>query len=388
MTLCDTDPVVDTEEHKAPTNELPDGIPPLRQLYLYLSNGCNLKCRHCWITPTFANGTPSIGDVIDIELLRTAVVEAKPLGLTVCKLTGGEPMLHPRFIEIAHMLSTEGLSLSMETNGTLLDSKTAQYLKDQTNLHFVSVSIDGAKPETHDHFRGVSGAFEGALKGVRSLIAAGYDNVQVIMSLHRSNLSEIESLVKLAVESGVASVKFNPVIATGRGIAMHKRGEALDFNEMCKLVRYIRGELQSKTSIRLLIMAPPSFSTISELLQGEDGGSTCGVKHVLGILGTGELALCGIGRTVPELVYGHLGKDSIRDVWLNHPTLAQMRRDLDDYENYPGICGQCIHAETCLTHCVAQNYTDSGHLVWTSPLCAEMERRGIFPTSRLRVPVN
>ena len=36
--------------------DLPDGVPPLTSLYLYIAGSCNLACRHCWITPRFVNG--------------------------------------------------------------------------------------------------------------------------------------------------------------------------------------------------------------------------------------------------------------------------------------------------------------------------------------------
>lgn len=362
--------------------DLPEGVPVLNSFYLYLVAGCNLACRHCWITPTFVNGEPSPGECLDLGLLRQAVAEAKPLGLSHVKLTGGEPVLHPRFVEVVDYLTSGGLGMNMETNGTLIDAPLARHLKERTNVRFISVSLDGARAETHDRFRGVPGAFEAALRGLDRLVEAGYSNVQVIMSPHRGNVGEVDDLVRLAVERGAGSVKFNPVSRSGRGIAMHERGEALDYDEVLALVHRVNGELQDRTPIRLHIMLPPAMMTVKELLRSSDGGGACHVRHILGILGTGEMALCGIGRSVPELCFGRLGQDSLREVWVGHPMLQQLRRDLD--ARYPGICGECIHAPRCLTHCVAQNYVDSGCLVWPADVCAEAERRGTFPASRLR----
>src|SRR5215471_13831294 len=63
-------------------------VPPLRTFYLYLTAGCNLACRHCWISPRYqANG--GTGGHLDLTLLERAIVEAKPLGLQSVKLTGG-----------------------------------------------------------------------------------------------------------------------------------------------------------------------------------------------------------------------------------------------------------------------------------------------------------
>jgi hypothetical protein len=41
-------------------------------------------------------------------------------------------------------------------------------------------------------------------------------------------------------------------------------------------------------------------------------------------------------------------------------------------------------AKRCRTGCVAQNYVDSGQLVWPDVLCTEAERRGVFPATRRR----
>jgi SynChlorMet cassette radical SAM/SPASM protein ScmF len=382
MTLCEPVESGTAAEEEHHGLDLPEGVPPLTSFYLYLTTGCNLACRHCWITPTFVNGEPDPGHYLEIDLLKEAVEEAKPLGLCQVKLTGGEPTLHPHFVELVDMLTAQKLQIDMETNGTLIDSALARYLREKANLRFMSISIDGACAETHDRFRGVPGAFEAALEGLKHLVNVGYGNVQVIMSLYRGNISELEQVVRLAIEHGAGSLKFNPVMCSGRGVGMHERGEALDFGEVMALTRHIYGELQTFAAIPLKIMLPPALLTVRELLQIGDGGGACHVRYIMGLLGTGEMALCGIGRNVPELCFGHLGQDSVREVWLSDPVLQELRQNLEG--PYPGICGDCIHAPRCLTHCVAQNYLDSGHLVWPSSLCAEADRRGVFPISRRR----
>ncbi|MBN1978808.1 MAG: radical SAM protein [Anaerolineae bacterium] len=379
MTLCDPEPENITQP-EACNLDLPEGVPPLTSFYLYLTNACNLRCRHCWITPTFVDGEPSPGECLDVELLKRAVAEAKPLGLRSAKLTGGEPTLHPRFVEIVDYLTSEGLSLTMETNGTLIDATLARHLKNETNLAFVSVSIDGPNAEVHDPFRGVKGSFDAAVRGFRHLVEVGYQP-QLIMCPHRGNVEHIEDVGQMAVELGAGSVKFNPVMRTGRGIAMHAHDEALGFEEIVELARFVRGPLQERTPIKLILSTPLALYTVKELMNGGPGGM-CHVRHILGILGGGEMALCGIGRTIPELCFGKLGQDSLAEVWQNHPTLVQLREDLD--RDYPGVCGQCIHAKCCLTCCVAQNYQDTGQLISPAWLCTEAWERGAFPTGRLR----
>jgi SynChlorMet cassette radical SAM/SPASM protein ScmF len=386
MTACE---MSDQPELEDRTLDLPEGVPLLRAFYLYLSNSCNLACRHCWITPRWVNGSPHPGDVIDADALQAAVREAKPLGLGSAKLTGGEPMLHPRFLEIVDMLTAEGLSLNMETNGTLLTADVARHLKNESSMGFVALSIDGADAGTHDAFRSVEGAFDAVLRGLDHLVAAGYENVQVIMSVHQGNRAQVEDVVRLAAAHGAGSVKISPIANTGRGAAMHERGEGLGFDERIALASYVKDELRPKLgaegiSISLVLNNAMALTPIGEIMHRGGCTGDCAVLGILGVLGSGEIVLCGIGRTVPELVYGRLGESSIQDIWISHPTILELRRVLADVESYPGICGDCVLARRCRTGCVAQNFVDGRRLVWPDALCAEAERRGVFPASRRR----
>ena len=384
MTICDYEP---TNDPISPTCDLPEGVPPLRAFYLYMSNSCNLACRHCWITPRFVNGEPDPGDVIDFDALQSAVREAKPLGLTNAKLTGGEPTLHPHFVEVVDMLTEEELDLNMETNGTLLTAELAHHLKNNTNLNFISVSIDGANAETHDDLRNVPGAFEAALRGLDYLVEAGYNNCQVIMAVHHGNSHQVADVVELAIEHGAGSVKLNPITNSGRGAAMHERGEGLDFDERIELDRWVREDLRPSLRARdanlgIVLNLPLALMPISEIMRRKGRTGDCGVRGILGVLGTGEIALCGIGRTIPELVYGQLGEDSIREIWFHHPAILELRYVLDATQDFPGICGECNMAQRCRTGCVAQNYVDSGRLTWPQPVCYEADQRGLFPETR------
>lgn len=379
MSICDAPAQVNATSSKL---DLPEGVPALRAFYLYMSNTCNLRCRHCWITPGFGDGKETPGDFVDPEALRQAIVESKPLGLCSVKLTGGEPTLHPRFMEIADMLTAEGMNMDMETNGTLMTAEMARHLKEKTKVTFVSVSLDAPDARSHDNFRGMPGAFDAALRGLNYLVGAGYKNCQVIMSVHNGNRHQVEEVVALAKAHGASSVKFNPVSRTGRGIAMEESGEVMDFDEHLAFAQYVSTELRRKAGIAVILNMPPALTSMRDLLRTQGRTGDCGVLRILGILGNGDIALCGIGRTVPELVYGKLGRDSIRDIWFTNPTILGLRRALADVDALPNPCAKCLFVRTCRTGCVANNYSESGSLIAPTWLCAEADRRGVFPSKR------
>jgi len=354
-------------------NHEPEATPPLRQLYFYLTEGCNLACRHCWLAPKL-DATGNHYPTLPIELFETAIREAKPLGLSTVKLTGGEPLLHPHFTHLLKIVRREELGLRIETNGLLCSPEIAAEIA-KSPKRFVSVSIDGVDAATHERIRGIQGSFQAALQAVENLAAAGI-RPQIICTLMRSNAGQVDTMVSMAEKVGAASVKFNVVQPTARGEKLHEVQETLSIAELIKLGRHVERELAPMTKLRLLFGYPQAFRALSRIANG-DGRGVCGILGILGVLAVGSYALCGIGKQVPDLVFGEVGKDQLEEVWQRHPILTELRAGLP--ERLEGICALCLMKHRCLGSCVAQNYYSKGRL------CKQAEEARLFPISRMGV---
>ncbi|CAG1022548.1 Putative mycofactocin radical SAM maturase MftC [Methylococcales bacterium] len=358
--------------------QLPAGVPPLTTYYMYITGGCNLACRHCWIAPTYEpNG--GTGQCLDFELYKLAIEQALPLGLTSIKFTGGEPLLHPGFVHMVDYATERGLRTWMETNGTLITRELARHLKEETSLYSISVSLDGAIAQTHEYMRNVPGSFEMAKQGVRYLVEAGY-KPQVIMSLYPGNVDEIEVLIQWAVESGCGSVKFNLIQTSGRGKLLKDQGNLLPIERLVELGHWLEKTLQNRVAIPIFYSWPMSFQGIRRLNENNDG--ICGVHNILGVLSTGHLAMCGIGTQEKDLIYGRLGEDAVCQIWNSHPLLMQLRHSIP--ARLEGICGRCIFRDYCLGECVAQNYYANRRLTASFWFCHMADEAGFFPRSRYR----
>lgn len=353
---------------------------PLNQIYFYLTEGCNLRCRHCWIEPKYQGGDKSYPS-LEIDVFRSIIEQAKPLGLSGVKLTGGEPLLHPDIYEILDIIQSEDLGLTVETNGVLCTPGLAKKMKACKGT-FVSVSLDGADPETHEWVRGVEGCFDTTLVGFRNLVKEGF-RPQLIMSVMRRNKEQMEATVRLAESLGAGSVKFNLVQPTARGEIMHEAGETLTIEELIELGKWAENELADSTNIRIFYSHPAAFKPLGRMF-GENGTGcgVCGIFGILGVLGNGSYALCGIGETVPEFIFGDAAKDRLADVWENTSVLKQIRENLP--AKLGGICGECIMKGVCLGSCIAQNYYRSKDLWAPFWFCEEAEKAGIFPETRMR----
>jgi SynChlorMet cassette radical SAM/SPASM protein ScmF len=354
--------------------------PPLRQLYFYLTEGCNLACRHCWLAPKFdPEGTGCAS--LPVELFETAIREAKPLGLTGVKLTGGEPLLHPEFAMLLEIARREELSLTVETNGMLCTPPMAAEIA-RSARRFVSVSLDGAEAPTHEWVRGVAGSFELAKQAIRNLVAADTPP-QVIMTLMRENVDQVEPLVKLAEDLGASSVKFNVLQPTARGEKLHQADDALGVEELVQLSRHVYGDLARSTPLRLYFDVPLAFRPLSHV-SSPGGCGVCGILGILGVIASGHYALCGIGQHVPELVFGEVGVDRVNRLWRDAFTLNLIRDGLPDV--LEGVCARCLMRRRCLGSCIAQNYYRNGSLWAPFWFCDQAMASDLFPESRL-IPV-
>lgn len=361
----------------------PNGSPlkfPLNQLYFYLTEGCNLCCRHCWLSPKY-DPDGSRYSLLAFELFEKIIHEAKFLGLTGVKLTGGEPLLHPDFPAFLQVLQQQDLHLILETNGLLCTREIAAQVAQLRNP-FVCVSLDGADADTHDSIRGVAGAFAGAKTAI-SLFAAHNIKVQVIMSVMQANADQVQDVIALAEKLGGSSVKFNIIQPTGRGEAIHNGAAGLEIKDLIKLGRKVESELAAKTTLQLYFDYPAAFRSLRRLAADDDYG-VCSILSILGVLPSGEYALCGIGSQVNELVFGKAGGDSLAKVWNEDATLRMLRLELPG--RLEGICARCLMKHTCLGACLAQNYYRTRSLWAPFWFCRLAEQNGLFPDSRLDLP--
>lgn len=352
---------------------------PLNTLYFYLTKGCNLACRHCWVAPKYQRDG-QIHPSLPLDLFRSIIYQAKPLGLNNIKLTGGEPLLHPAIADILDLTRIEKLKLVVETNGVLCSPILARKIAECENP-FVSVSIDGTDAETHEWLRGVPGCYEAALRGVRNLVDAGL-KPQLIMTLNRRNRNQIEDFLELAESLGCGSIKFNILHNWGRGAIMHRDGETLTIEELVAINEFLENSLSKSTKLNVFASHPLAFRPLSRMFGSLGNGChTCGILGILGVLADCSYALCGVGETIPELIFGNAARDKLADIWEKSIVLQEIREGV--HKHLKGICSECIVKNICLGHCIANNYHMSRDLWAPYWYCEEAYKAGLFPESRL-----
>ena len=350
---------------------------PLNSIYFYLTDCCNLACAHCWLSPKHISSKADAPDRIGAEDVKKVIAEAKPLGLGSAKLTGGEPFMNREIFEIIEAISSEGIHLHIETNGTLIDQETASFLAAHNTNH-ISISIDSATAMFHDSFRGVSGSFDDAIAGAEHCVGEKL-NVQFIMSLTTENVNDIEEVMRLAERVGVSSVKINPVIPLGRGANLSDNGVVFGAEDLVRLNEYVEGELARRYAVEIYFSIPSAFKPIKKFLTFDN--SECNILNILGIIPNGDISICGIGKEEKDLVMGNIRKDAIADVWEKSPVLQRLRDIVP--KKMEGICGRCLLKGRCLGSCRADAFVLTRNLAAPFWICQDAFEAGIFPKTRM-----
>ena len=348
---------------------------PLTSLYLYLSEHCNLRCGHCWVSPTAPEDEDE--QPMDLAVLTRTVAAAKELGLRAVKLTGGEPFLRKDIVELMRFLHGECLCIDIESNGTMIDRDMARVIKD-CEVRQVSISLDGAQAAQHDKLRGMKGCHEKSLSALHYLRAEKI-NTQVIMSLYKENVPEIEALAALCDDLEVSSFKINPVMPTGRGEKVFQRQENVDIEELIRIDRWIEADFGSKYKTEIYFCMPIGLKSL--LAVTGNPLYECHILNILGILADGTISLCGIGQTETDLNMGNIATNDLTEIWRHHPLLQKLRKETPS--QLSGICGRCIFKFRCLGSCRACAYAVSGDLGSPFFMCDEAYEKNLFPASRI-----
>ncbi|MBG6166304.1 heme d1 biosynthesis radical SAM protein NirJ [Roseibium album] len=184
---------------------------PVKPVVIWnLTRRCNLKCRHCY---TVSADVDFPGELTHQQAMET-LEDLGQFGIPALILSGGEPMDRRDLFDIAFRARDLVHMLALSTNGTKLHGETADRVA-EVGFDYVGISIDGIGA-TNDWFRGVEGAYEDALRGVRECKSRGI-KVGLRFTLTEGNHKHLPNLLKLCDDEGVDKFYLSHLVYAGRG---------------------------------------------------------------------------------------------------------------------------------------------------------------------------
>jgi radical SAM protein with 4Fe4S-binding SPASM domain len=175
-----------------------------------ISRRCNLRCVHCY---SDSDSRHYPGELTWDEM-RAVVDDLAGFGVPALLLSGGEPLMHPHFFDLARYARSKELRLTLSTNGTLITPSVATSLKD-IGFSYVGISLDGIG-ETHDKFRGRAGAYDKAVAAFRYCKAV-QQKVGLRLTLSAPNIADLDRILDLIEAEEIDRVCFYHLVYSGRG---------------------------------------------------------------------------------------------------------------------------------------------------------------------------
>lgn len=182
-----------------------------RNVYLYITEKCQLRCGHCYMGERLERAK-----FMSLDEVKHTLQVWRKLGGSKLSILGGEPTLHPDFVEICRYAKQTGYEkVIINTNGIGKALPILLQLQPE-ELSYIQVSLDGGTSETHDIVRG-PGTFNLAWKTVQALASKGYDT-RVICTVNRKNKADCLDLIPKCEAAGASLVKFHVFSSIGNGL--------------------------------------------------------------------------------------------------------------------------------------------------------------------------
>lgn len=332
---------------------------------------CNLKCVHCY---SDSDAKKYDGELTTAEALRF-IDDCADFRVPVLLLSGGEPLIRPDIFDLVRYANQKSIRTTFSTNGTLIDQEMAERIK-ALGVGYVGISLDGLG-DSNDRFRGQSGAFERALKGIRHCLSVG-QRVGLRFTINRYNYQDLEEIFRLIEEENIPRVCFYHLVYSGRGSQMmesdvtHEESraamdlimrKAVEFGERCEIltvdnhadVVYLYLQVQKKY--------PHLADRVWELMQ-RNGGNRSGIAFA---------NVDPQGNVHPDQftqnhTFGNVRQRPFGEIWtdVTDPILRGLK---DRQPLLKGRCGRCKWLQVCNGNFRARAEAVTGDFWESDPAC-------------------
>ncbi len=380
-----------------------------RLIFWEVTKGCNLRCIHCRATATELMSPRDL----PTDKAMNIISQIADFGNPILVLSGGEPLYRHDIFELAEYATSRGLRAALATNGTMVTKDIAEKIKN-SGIKRVSISLDGSDATTHDSFRGIPGAFDAAIYGMKNLQQVGV-SVQINTTIARHNAHQLPDVLELVRRLGADALHTFLLVPVGCGvdIATEQMVPPEEYERMLNWFydQSLTGDIELKATcaphyFRVLRQrraadrmtgrqqaAPPTpqphgIGPTEMMMPGSTGislkpnggapapqtahqGGHPGDMNAMTkgcLAGTGVCFISHEGEVFPcgylPAIAGDLRKQSFAEIWNDSAVFAMLRDD----DNLKGKCGCCEFRHVCMG-CRARAYAATGDFLAEEPFC-------------------
>ncbi len=293
-------------------------IAPIR-VQLIPTNRCSHNCRGCaYRTEGYPSSeTFAAQDELSWDKLKEIVTDCKDMGVKAVEITGGgEPTMHPKFLNLCALILSKGINLAVVTNGSIWSREHTAIL---SQAQWVRFSIDAGCESTYIRYHGAkTGAYEKTRDNLRQLTSAkrGKDLlVGVGFVVNEMNWREVRQATKNAREDGADNIRISALFQP-RGTDYFKDFYG-DAKELCR-----EASLLSTPGFRVFNLFG---DRLDDLLQEAPDYSYCGYARLTTYLGADYNAyLCCMNAYNKYGILGTFQHQSFQKMWNSQKTVDRL----------------------------------------------------------------
>lgn len=306
---------------------------------------CNLKCSMCPRTDLLTRNTGNM----DFDLYKKIIDEINPVFITLAQL--GEPLLHPRIIDMIEYAQKESRVVRITTNATLLNEETARKVIKAKLTHML-ISFDSCKKELMERIR--PGAnFEKVVKNIKTLINLKRElnsELPIIsfnVTLNKNNVHEITDLLKFCHTEFEIYPTFTKMYTYGEE---NRLINSLDKDDL----EYIKQGYDYALSTKMHSVYNNLNTVYKEVIHQKTNYRPCFFPYyTTSVTWDGKIYPCCLyfdGQTV----FGDMTKNSFSKIW-NNEKYKMFREKLREDRGSITICRNCPLVDTGINNILSKN---------------------------------
>jgi radical SAM protein len=351
-----------------------------------VTRACQLACLHCR-ADAIARRNPLELDTAEGRALLEGIA-GFPRPHPIVVLTGGDPFERPDLADLVRHGTDLGLSMSLSPSVT--PNLTADRLHElrHAGAKAVSLSLDGARAETHDAFRGFSGTFADTLAAAGLVRETGF-RLQVNSTVTRSTVEELPRLLRTVLDLGASLWSVFFLVPTGRGQQLQALSAAevedvlhwlADVSthiavKTTEAPHYRRVVLQREAARAAgeVVLHGPLYERLTEATRRELGGRDVRTRPARPPIdvnaGRGFMFIDHQGFVYPSGFLPHRAGDvrttPVTEIYRSSPVMRSLRSP----DGFGGKCGRCEFRQVC-GGSRSHAYAVTGDALAADPTCA------------------
>lgn len=346
---------------------------------LRLTERCNYNCPHCFNAVDCNTNT----DEWSYEEFLKLLDEAEECGVVGFSFTGGEPMIHPHFLDFVKDIYKRGMFLRrLMTNARYITQELLDEFKSIGCNPIFQISFDGIG--THDIMRGCEGAEQVTLDAIKLCVDNGFQ-ILINTQVNRLTKDNLIKTVEILEEMGVQSVRLIRTNESLRWEQLHKNA-TLSIEEYYDYCFDFLSEFNKKKhNVNLTFWGLGSFLFKTKLYRFEACGmkskkfspddklcSTCSQEICIG--SNGNLYPCHQIAGFADakgINYGNVKKQGLQDAINGELYMSEALMTAGDLYKKSNKCSSCKHFRQCMGGCRMLSKYIFGGLYEPSPLACQ-----------------